>query len=162
MEWMRGWSSVFGEILFQRITASHLQNPLPLPPVNDLTCIVTGSTSGIGRETARFFSSSRLSSYASSFDFRFTTNCEFEDCWLIPQWSCFHFGIPLKSSKLCSSFASLFAGSLQRLVLMLWWLWGTQRQLRSSFSNGRTSGLVEVSHLISRYNLIVSYDIYIL
>ncbi|KAF2541879.1 hypothetical protein F2Q68_00030344 [Brassica cretica] len=53
MEWMRGWSSVFGEILFQRITASHLQNPLPLPPVNDLTCIVTGSTSGIGRETAR-------------------------------------------------------------------------------------------------------------
>ncbi|KAF3602371.1 hypothetical protein F2Q69_00034265 [Brassica cretica] len=76
MEWMRGWSSVFGEILFQRITASHLQNPLPLPPVNDLTCIVTGSTSGIGRETARFSSSSRLSSYASSFDFRFTTNCE--------------------------------------------------------------------------------------
>lgn len=28
-------------------------NPLPLPPVNDLTCIVTGSTSGIGREIAR-------------------------------------------------------------------------------------------------------------
>ncbi|EOA16839.1 hypothetical protein CARUB_v10005060mg [Capsella rubella] len=53
MEWMRGWSSVFGEILFQRITASHLENPLPLPSVNDLTCVVTGSTSGIGRETAR-------------------------------------------------------------------------------------------------------------
>ncbi|CAA7050207.1 unnamed protein product [Microthlaspi erraticum] len=53
MEWMRGWSSVFQEILFQRITASHLENPLPLPPVNDLTCVVTGSTSGIGRETAR-------------------------------------------------------------------------------------------------------------
>ncbi|KAL0659882.1 hypothetical protein Bca4012_080467 [Brassica carinata] len=53
MEWMRGWSSVFGEILFQRITASHLHNPLPLPPVNDLTCVVTGSTSGIGRQTAR-------------------------------------------------------------------------------------------------------------
>lgn len=33
--------------------ASHLQNPLPLPPVNDLTCIVTGSTSGIGSEIAR-------------------------------------------------------------------------------------------------------------
>ncbi|CAN6915019.1 unnamed protein product [Brassica oleracea] len=29
MEWVRGWSSVFGEILFQRITASHLLNPLP-------------------------------------------------------------------------------------------------------------------------------------
>ncbi|KAF3488845.1 hypothetical protein F2Q69_00057497 [Brassica cretica] len=27
--WVRGWSSVFGEILFQRITASHLLNPLP-------------------------------------------------------------------------------------------------------------------------------------
>ncbi|BBH04236.1 NAD(P)-binding Rossmann-fold superfamily protein [Prunus dulcis] len=37
----------------RRITASHLQNPMPLPPVNDLTCIVTGSTSGIGREIAR-------------------------------------------------------------------------------------------------------------
>ncbi|XP_048604239.1 dehydrogenase/reductase SDR family member FEY-like isoform X3 [Brassica napus] len=53
MEWIRGWSSVFGEILFQRITASHYLNPLPLPPVNGLPCIVTGSTSGIGRETAR-------------------------------------------------------------------------------------------------------------
>ncbi|CAF2131665.1 BnaA03g48800D [Brassica napus] len=50
---MRGWSSVFGEILFQRITASHLLNPLPLPPLNDVTCVVTGSTSDIGRETAR-------------------------------------------------------------------------------------------------------------
>ncbi|XAR71499.1 NADP-retinol dehydrogenase [Bertholletia excelsa] len=38
---------------FQRILASHLQNPMPLPPLNDLTCIVTGSTSGIGREIAR-------------------------------------------------------------------------------------------------------------
>ncbi|MED6108955.1 hypothetical protein PIB30_029054 [Stylosanthes scabra] len=33
--------------------ASHLHNPMPLPPINDLTCIVTGSTSGIGREIAR-------------------------------------------------------------------------------------------------------------
>lgn len=41
------------EVLFQRITASNLDNPLPLPPINDLTCIVTGSTSGIGREIAR-------------------------------------------------------------------------------------------------------------
>ncbi|XP_010520955.1 PREDICTED: retinol dehydrogenase 11 [Tarenaya hassleriana] len=53
IEWFRGWTNVFQEILFQRIMASHLQNPLPLPPVNDITCIVTGSTSGIGRETAR-------------------------------------------------------------------------------------------------------------
>jgi len=44
---------VIYEMLFQRISASHLHNPMPLPPVNDLTCIVTGSTSGIGREIAR-------------------------------------------------------------------------------------------------------------
>lgn len=54
MEWLRGWLYVIYEMLFQRILASHLQNPLPLPPVNDLTCIVTGSTSGIGREIARY------------------------------------------------------------------------------------------------------------
>ncbi|PRQ20374.1 putative NADP-retinol dehydrogenase [Rosa chinensis] len=52
-EWLRGWFYVVYEMLFQRITASHLLNPMPLPPVNDLTCIVTGSTSGIGREIAR-------------------------------------------------------------------------------------------------------------
>lgn len=33
--------------------ASHLQNPLSLPPINNLTCIVTGSTSGIGLQIAR-------------------------------------------------------------------------------------------------------------
>lgn len=53
IEWMRGWSYVVHEMLFQRIMASHLQNPMPLPPVSDLTCIITGSTSGIGREIAR-------------------------------------------------------------------------------------------------------------
>ncbi|XP_030459110.1 dehydrogenase/reductase SDR family member FEY-like [Syzygium oleosum] len=53
LEWTRGWMSVIGEMLFQRIMASHLQNPLPLPPVNHLTCIVTGSTSGIGLQIAR-------------------------------------------------------------------------------------------------------------
>ncbi|KAJ0085697.1 hypothetical protein Patl1_07633 [Pistacia atlantica] len=53
MEWLGGWCYVIHEMLFQRILASHLQNPLPLPPVNDRTCIVTGSTSGIGREIAR-------------------------------------------------------------------------------------------------------------
>lgn len=55
MEWLRGWFYVVYEMLFQRIMASHLQNPMPLPPINDLTCIVTGSTSGIGREIARSF-----------------------------------------------------------------------------------------------------------
>ncbi|CAN6850766.1 unnamed protein product [Brassica oleracea] len=53
MEWIRGWACVFHEFLFQRFMSSHLPNPLPLPPLSHLTCIVTGSTSGIGRETAR-------------------------------------------------------------------------------------------------------------
>lgn len=53
IEWLRGWLYLMYEMLFQRIIASHLQNPLPLPPANDLSCIVTGSTSGIGREIAR-------------------------------------------------------------------------------------------------------------
>ncbi|GLU12813.1 hypothetical protein SLE2022_294720 [Rubroshorea leprosula] len=53
MEWLRGWIHIIYEMLFQRIMASNLENPLPLPPVDDLTCIVTGSTSGIGREIAR-------------------------------------------------------------------------------------------------------------
>lgn len=54
MEWLRGWLYLLYEMLFQRITASHLQNPLPLPPLNDLTCIITGSTSGIGLEVAKY------------------------------------------------------------------------------------------------------------
>lgn len=54
MEWLRGWFYLVYEMLFQRILASHLQNPMPLPPINDLTCIVTGSTSGIGCEIARY------------------------------------------------------------------------------------------------------------
>lgn len=54
IEWLRGLWCVLYEILFQRIMASHLQNPMPLPPLPDIsTCIVTGSTSGIGREIAR-------------------------------------------------------------------------------------------------------------
>ena len=55
IEWLRGWFNLFYEFLFQRITASHLHNPMPLPPINDLTCIVTGSTSGIGLQIARYY-----------------------------------------------------------------------------------------------------------
>lgn len=53
VEWLRGWMYIIYEMLFQRIMASHLQNPLSLPPINNLTCIVTGSTSGIGLQIAR-------------------------------------------------------------------------------------------------------------
>ncbi|KAJ0966828.1 hypothetical protein J5N97_023745 [Dioscorea zingiberensis] len=52
-EWGRGWYNVVWEFLFQRITASHLENPLRLPPLPGLTCVVTGSTSGIGLQIAR-------------------------------------------------------------------------------------------------------------
>ncbi|TYI34180.1 hypothetical protein ES332_A04G185200v1 [Gossypium tomentosum] len=53
IEWLIGWMHVTYELLFQRTKTSHLQNPLELPPLNDLTCIVTGTTSGIGKEIAR-------------------------------------------------------------------------------------------------------------
>ncbi|XP_073299540.1 dehydrogenase/reductase SDR family member FEY-like isoform X1 [Primulina huaijiensis] len=53
LSWLTGWFYLVHEMLFQRILASHLQNPMPLPPLNDLTFIVTGSTSGIGKEIAR-------------------------------------------------------------------------------------------------------------
>ncbi|CAH2070157.1 unnamed protein product [Thlaspi arvense] len=51
--WLRGCANVLQEVFLQRRMASHLHNPFPLPPLNHLTCIVTGSTSGIGSETAR-------------------------------------------------------------------------------------------------------------
>lgn len=53
IEWLMGWFYLAYEMLFQRIIASNVPNPMPLPPINDLTFIVTGSTSGIGKETAR-------------------------------------------------------------------------------------------------------------
>ncbi|PKA48475.1 Short-chain dehydrogenase TIC 32, chloroplastic [Apostasia shenzhenica] len=53
LEWARGWMNIVGEFLFQRISASHLENPLTLPHLDGITCIVTGSTSGIGLEIAR-------------------------------------------------------------------------------------------------------------
>ncbi|KAK1371952.1 dehydrogenase/reductase SDR family member FEY-like [Heracleum sosnowskyi] len=54
IEWLRGCFSLMHEMLFQRIMTRHLENPLPLPPLDrDFTCIVTGCTNGIGREIAR-------------------------------------------------------------------------------------------------------------
>ncbi|XP_059639559.1 dehydrogenase/reductase SDR family member FEY-like [Cornus florida] len=53
MEWLGGWSHLIYEVLFQKITSIHLQTPLPLPPLNVVTFIVTGSTSGIGLEIAK-------------------------------------------------------------------------------------------------------------
>ena len=55
IEWLRGWFNVIYEMLFERIMASHLENPIPLPLLpKDFTCIITASTSGIDREIARF------------------------------------------------------------------------------------------------------------
>ena len=62
LEWGRGWMAIVGEFFFQRIAASHLANPLELPPLEGVSIIVTGATSGIGLEIARSlfpFSSSR-------------------------------------------------------------------------------------------------------
>ncbi|KAG6420917.1 hypothetical protein SASPL_117462 [Salvia splendens] len=53
IEWLMGWFYLAYEMLFQRIVASNVPNPMLLPPINDLTFIVTGSTSGIGKEIAR-------------------------------------------------------------------------------------------------------------
>ncbi|CAK9186829.1 unnamed protein product [Ilex paraguariensis] len=53
MEWLSGWSHLISELIFQKVMSRHLHNPLLLPPLNGVTCIVTGCTSGIGLEMAR-------------------------------------------------------------------------------------------------------------
>ncbi|KAH9323311.1 hypothetical protein KI387_017950, partial [Taxus chinensis] len=53
IEWIRGLFIILYDIIFQRILACHLKNPMHLSPMNGSTCIVTGATSGIGLEMAR-------------------------------------------------------------------------------------------------------------
>uniref|UniRef100_A0A0D6QSW2 Uncharacterized protein n=1 Tax=Araucaria cunninghamii TaxID=56994 RepID=A0A0D6QSW2_ARACU len=53
IEWIRGLLVVLYDIIFQRILSCHLKNPMQVPPMNGLTCIVTGATSGIGLEIAK-------------------------------------------------------------------------------------------------------------
>ncbi|XP_074275505.1 dehydrogenase/reductase SDR family member FEY-like isoform X2 [Silene latifolia] len=53
IDWIKGWINIISEMLFQRIASKHLHNPIPLPSLHNLTFIVTGSTSGIGLQTAR-------------------------------------------------------------------------------------------------------------
>lgn len=54
-EWLRGWFILIMEVMFQKLS---LHNPLPLPSMSGRTCIVTGSTSGIGIEIARLLAES--------------------------------------------------------------------------------------------------------
>ncbi|KAI3785972.1 hypothetical protein L1987_45098 [Smallanthus sonchifolius] len=53
IEWLKGWYHFFLETFFEKYWSRHLPNWLPLPTLNSITTIVTGSTSGIGLEIAR-------------------------------------------------------------------------------------------------------------
>lgn len=105
MVWLRGWVNVLQEILLQRIMASHLHNPFPLPPLNNLTCIVTGSTSGIGSETARYQIQNKALFIILSYCFLFSFA-------VLEKISVIRFTLHLSGEV---------AGSLQRRVLMLLW-----------------------------------------
>ncbi|KAJ0536818.1 putative NADP-retinol dehydrogenase [Helianthus annuus] len=53
IEWLKGWYNLVLETILEKYWSRHLPTPFPLPPLNGITAIVTGSTSGIGLETAR-------------------------------------------------------------------------------------------------------------
>lgn len=97
MVWLRGWVNVLQEILLQRIMASHLHNPFPLPPLNNLTCI--------GSETARYQIQNKALFIILSYCFLFSIA-------VLEKISVIRFTLHLSGE---------FAGSLQRRVLMLLW-----------------------------------------
>ncbi|KAJ7565594.1 hypothetical protein O6H91_02G066000 [Diphasiastrum complanatum] len=51
-EWFTGLLHVVVDVFLQRVRACHLSQRMDLPTVSDLSCIVTGATSGIGLHTA--------------------------------------------------------------------------------------------------------------
>lgn len=57
IEWIAGLLLVVWDTLSQRFAARHIPARLPLPPLPNLTVMITGATSGIGLHTARFSSS---------------------------------------------------------------------------------------------------------
>ncbi len=53
-DWILGLLRVTFDTITQRVKAVHLPRQLPLIPLSHMTCIITGATSGIGLETARY------------------------------------------------------------------------------------------------------------
>jgi hypothetical protein len=53
-DWILGLLRVAFDTITQRVKAVHLPRQLPLIPLSHMTCIITGATSGIGLETARY------------------------------------------------------------------------------------------------------------
>eukprot|EP00249_Psilotum_nudum_P010128 c22349_g1_i1 orf=334-1440(+) len=52
-DWLSALLHVINEAIFQRVYTCHLPEHLFVPVLTDLTCIVTGATSGIGLQTAK-------------------------------------------------------------------------------------------------------------